>query len=147
MQRLIRISLMTTLILATFLAASPSRSAVRAVAPDYEPGQIVVKLAPLPGNNLVGINQTYGTTTLASLPDHSDIFLLQAPLGADTELLVQVMARDVRLVYAELNYINESPEDGGTNRIVWLGRRQHANAEPGLDQGNTPRGGSRSQPG
>ena len=121
MQRLIRISLLTTLILATFLAASPSRSAVRAVAPDYEPGQIVVKLAPLPGNDLLGINQTYGTTTLAALPDHSDIFLLQAPLGADAALLVQVMASDVRLVYAELNYINESPEDGGTNRTYGWG--------------------------
>ena len=46
MERLIRISLMTTLILATFLAAPPSRSAVRAVAPDYEPGQIVVTDTP-----------------------------------------------------------------------------------------------------
>ena len=121
MERLIRISLMATLILATFLAASPSRSPVRAVAPDYEPGQIVVKLAPLPGNDLLGINQTYGTTTLVALPDHSDIFLLQAPVGADLELLVQVMASDVRLLYAELNYINESPEDGGTNRTYGWG--------------------------
>ena len=122
MERLIRISLMTTLILAAFLAASPFRSDARAVAPDYEPGQIVVKLKPLLGNNLLGIiNLIYGTTTLASLPDHSDIFLLQAPLGADTELLVQVMTSDVRLVYAELNYINESPEDGGTNRTYGWG--------------------------
>jgi thermitase len=121
MERLIRISLMTILILATFLAASPSGSALSADAPDYEPGQIVVKLAPLPGNNLLGINQTYGTTTLASLPDHSDIFLLQAPLGADAERLVRVMTRDVRLVYAELNYINENPEDGGTDRIYGWG--------------------------
>jgi thermitase len=121
MQRLIRINLITTLILATFLAASPFRSAVRAAAPDYEPRQIVVKLAPLPGNGLLGINQTYGTTTLASLPYHQDIFLLQAPLNAVTELLVQVMTRDVRLVYAELNYINESPEDGGTNRTYGWG--------------------------
>ena len=121
MERFIRISLMTTLILATFLAASPSRSAVLAVAPDYEPGQIVVKLAQSPNNDLLGINQTYGTTTLASLPDHSDIFLLQAPLGADAEQLVQLMASDVRLVYAELNYINESPEDGGTNRTYGWG--------------------------
>ena len=121
MQRLIRISLMITLILATFLATSPIRSAVQALAADYEPGQIVVKLASLLGNNLVGINRTYGTTTLASLPEHSDIFLLQAPLGANTELLVQTMTSDVRLVYAELNYINENPEDGGTDRIYGWG--------------------------
>ena len=121
MERLIRISLMTTLILATFLAASPSHSAVRAAAPDYEPGQIVVKLAPLLGINILDINLTYGTTTLATLPDHSDIFLLQAPLSADTERLVRVMARDVRMVYAELNYINENSEDGGTDRIYGWG--------------------------
>ena len=120
MQRLIRINLITTLTLAMFLAASPSRS-VRAVAPDYEPGQIVVKLAPLLVNNILGINQSYGTLTLASLPGHSDIFLLQAPLGVVTELLVQVMAHDVRLVYAELNYINENTEDGGTNRTYGWG--------------------------
>jgi subtilisin family serine protease len=121
MQRLIRITLITILILAAFLAASPFRSDARAVAPDYEPGQIVVKLAPLLGNDLLDINLTYGTTTLAALPDHSDIFLLQAPLGADTELLVQVMTTDLRLVYAELNYINENPEDGGTDRIYGWG--------------------------
>jgi thermitase len=121
MQRLTRITLITILMLAAFLAASPFRSDARAVAPDYEPGQIVVKLAPLLGNNLLGINQTYGTITLAALPDHSDIFLLQAPLGVNTELLVQVMTTDVRLVYAELNYINENPEDGGTDRIYGWG--------------------------
>jgi len=123
MQRLIRTSLVTILLLATLLATFGFRSgsAVRAAAPDYEPGQVVVKLAPLPGNNLLGINQTYGTITLASLPDHSDIFLLQASLGADVERLVRVMARDVRLVYAELNYINENSEDGGTNRTYGWG--------------------------
>ena len=122
MQRLIRITLMTILILVTFLAASPLRSAVHAAASDYEPGQIVVKLKPLPGIDILRIiNLIYGTTTLASLPDHSDIFLLQAPLGANIEQLVRVMARDVRLVYAELNYINENTEDGGTNRTYGWG--------------------------
>jgi subtilisin family serine protease len=121
MHRLISISLITTLILVAILAAFPFGSAVRAAAADYEPGQIVVKLAPLPDNNLLGINQAYGTTTLASLPDHSDVFLLQAPLAVDTERLVRVMASDVRLVYAELNYINENPEDGGTDRIYGWG--------------------------
>ena len=123
MQRLIRIGLMTALMLIAFLAASPFRpgATVRAVAPEYEPGQIVVKVAASPGNSLLGINRTYGTTTLGSLPDHSDIFLLQAPLSVNTERLVQTMMRDVRLVYAELNYINESPEEGGTDRIYGWG--------------------------
>lgn len=122
MRPLIRIIFTTTLILAAFLAAVPFHSTVRAAVPDYEPGQIVIKLAPLSGNDLLGINQTYGTTMLGSLPEHSDIFLLQAPLGADAKQLVQVMMSDVRLVFAELNYINESPEDGSTDRIYgWSG--------------------------
>jgi thermitase len=121
MQHLIRSSLMATLILAAFLTASPFRSAVHAATPDYEPGQIVVRLAPLPGNNLLGINLTYRTIRLDSLPGHSDIFLLQAPLGVDAGQLVQVMLNDVRLLYAELNYINESPEDGSTNRTYGWG--------------------------
>jgi subtilisin family serine protease len=116
MQRLIRITLIAIVMVVALLAASPFRSDAHAGAPDYVPGQIVVKLAPLLGNDVLGINQTYGTTTLASLPEHSDIFLLQAPLGADVERLVRVMRRDVRLLYTELNYFNESPEDGGTNR-------------------------------
>ena len=117
MQRLIRIPLIVTLILAAVMAASPFRTSAGAAAPDYEPGQIVVKLAAGPGSNLLGINQGYGTTTLATLPDHPDIFLLQAPLGVDARQLITVMANDVRLVYAELNYINENPEDGSTDRI------------------------------
>ena len=121
MQRLIRIPLIVTFILAAFLAAAPFRSSARAAAPDYEPGQVVVKLASPLGNDLVGINQSYGTTTLASLPDHPDIFLLQAPLGVDVRQLILVMANDVRLVYAELNYINENPEDGSTDRIYGWG--------------------------
>jgi thermitase len=119
MRPLIRIILTISLIL--FLAASTFRSTVRAAAPNYEPGQIVVKLASASANDLLRINQTYGTITLASLPNHSDIFLLQAPLGMSAENLVQVMLSDARLVYAELNYINQSPEDGSTDRIYGWG--------------------------
>lgn len=119
MGHLFRISLVTTLLL--FLIACPSPSTARAAALDHEPGQIVVKLAPSSSNDLLGIHQTYGTITLAALPAHSDIFLLQAPLGTSAESLVQVMMSDVRLVYAELNYINESTEDGSTDRIYGWG--------------------------
>ena len=119
MRHLLRSSL--TIILMLILAASSFLSTARAALSDYEPGQIVVRLAPSAGSDLLGINQTYGTITLASLPNHSDIFLLQAPLGTNAEKLVQVMGGDVRLLYAELNYINESPEDGSTDRIYGWG--------------------------
>ena len=119
MRPLIRISL--TIILFVFLAASSFRSTAYAATPNYEPGQIVIKLTPSSVDDLLRINQTYGTITLAFLPEHPDIVLLQAPLGANVEKLVQVMMSDVRLLYAELNYINESPEDGSTDRIYGWG--------------------------
>jgi thermitase len=119
MGNLIRTSLIVTLLL--FLLASPLHSTAHAAAPDHEPGQIVVKLAQSSADDLLAINQTYGTTTLASFPDHSDIFLLQAPLGASAEALVPVMMRDARLLYAELNHFNESTEDGSTDRIYGWG--------------------------
>lgn len=119
MRPLIRISL--TIILFVFLAASSFRSTAYAATPNYEPGQIVIKLTPSSVNDLLRINQTYGTITLAFLPEHPDIVLLQAPLGANVEALVQVMMSDARLLYAELNYINENPEDGSTDRIYGWG--------------------------
>ena len=119
MRPLIRISL--TIILLVFLAASSFRSSAYAATPNYEPGQIVIKLTPSSVNDLLRINQTYGTITLSFLPEHPDIVLLKAPLGVNVETLVQVMMSDVRLLYAELNYINESTEDGSTDRIYGWG--------------------------
>ena len=127
MVHLIRSSLTIALLL--FLIASPFSSTARAAALEYEPGQIVVRLASSSGNDLLGIHQTYGTITLASLPNHSDVFLLQAPLGASAEQLVQVMLSDARLVYAELNYINESTEDGSTDRIYGWGGTNDSNMQ------------------
>jgi hypothetical protein len=60
MGNLIRTSLIVTLLL--FLLASPLHSTAHAAAPDHEPGQIVVKLAPSSADDLLAINQTYGTT-------------------------------------------------------------------------------------
>jgi thermitase len=119
MRSFIRSSLTMTLIL--FLVTSTFYSTAHAATPNYEVGQVVIKLAQSSGSDLFGINQTYGTITLATLPDHSDIVLLQTPLGANAEQLVEVMSRDVRLLYAELNYINEDPEDGGSDRIYGWG--------------------------
>jgi len=119
MRCFIRISLTVTLILS--LVTATFYSTAHAATPEYEVGQIVIKLAQSSGDDLFGINQTYGTITLATLPNHSDIVLLQTPLGASVEQLVQVMSRDVRLLYAELNYINENPEDGSSDRIYGWG--------------------------
>ncbi|HKZ83756.1 MAG TPA: S8 family serine peptidase [Anaerolineae bacterium] len=123
MGHLIRITL-AGMLLATLLGAAPMQRARADGTPDSEPGQIVVKLAPLPGNDILGINEAYGTTTLAALFNHEDIFLLQAPPNADAEQLVWLMASDPRLGYAELNYINSTPEDGSTDRIYGWGGQE-----------------------
>ncbi len=125
MRSFIRSSLTITLIL--FLVTATFYSTAHAATPQYEVGQIVIKLAQTSGRDLLGINQTYGTVTLATLPNHSDIVLLQTPLGTSAEQLVQVMSRDVRLLYAELNYINENPEDGGSDRIYGWGDESTVN--------------------
>ena len=119
MRSFLRNSLTITLIL--FLVTCTFYSPVQAATPNYEAGQIVIKLAQSSGTDLLGINQTYGTIVLATLPGHSDIILLQTPLAANAEQLAQVMSRDVRLLYAELNSINENPEDGGSDRIYGWG--------------------------
>mgnify|MGYP006182537309 CR=1 FL=1 len=54
-------------------------------------------LLRLSGDDLLGINQTYGTVTLASLPNHSDTFLLQTPLGANVEKMLPARNSKTRL--------------------------------------------------
>ncbi|MGH2521626.1 MAG: S8 family serine peptidase [Anaerolineales bacterium] len=126
-QRAARLTLAGLLVLSTCLSFPTARKAGANDEPDYEPGQVVVRLAPLPDNSILGINQTYGTITLASLYNHTDIFLLQAPAGMSVEQLVAMMAHDPRLEYAELNYINQEPEDGSTDRIYgWGGQDDSA---------------------
>jgi subtilisin family serine protease len=126
MQRLTRFSLVGVLLLTAFLSLTPVRHIYASQTPDYEPGQIVIKLAPQTGNDILGINQTYGTSTIGSLFNHEDIFLLGAPLEVNVEQLVQVMAGDPRLEYAELNYLNETPEEGSTDRIYGWGGQDAA---------------------
>ncbi len=120
-QRFARLTLAGLMVLATCLSLPIIQRARANSTLEYEPGQVVVRLAPLTGNDVLGINQTYGTSTLASLLNHDDVFLLQAPSGVEVEQLVAVMAADPRLLYAELNYLNQEPEDGFTDRIYGWG--------------------------
>ncbi len=116
-QRISKISLAGALLVATFLSLNPLPAARADEVLGHEPGQVVVKLAPLLDNDILGINLAYGTITLEILYAHDDIFLLQAPPESSAEALVEAMAGDPRLEYAELNYLNEYPEEGSTDRI------------------------------
>lgn len=115
---------------------------------EFEPDQIVVRLASPPQSSGIEIiNQLYGTTTLETIADHPDIFLLQAPPGADLPALVQVLANDPLLLYAELNFLTADPESGSTNRIYGWGNstqftNQPARAQMNLNDAHSYTGGS-----
>lgn len=121
MHRFARIGIVGLLLLTTFLSYSlPERASADSGA-DFEPNQVVVKLNPLVNVSIDAINQAYGTTTLDVLFNHRDIFLLQTPAGASPEVLVQLMSADPNLEWAELNFINENPEGGSSDRIYGWG--------------------------
>ncbi len=111
----------------------------------YEPGQVVVKLVP--GGDIGEINQLFGTVVLETIPGQPEVYLLQAPPGANLlELLLQ-LADDPRLVYAELNYLTADPESGSTNRIYGWGdsatfKNQNANSKLNLDAAHGYGGGA-----
>jgi len=109
------------LLFTALLSLLSARMAFADHPPPYEPMQVVVRLASPQSSDLTIINQVYGTTTLMSLYNREDIFLLQAPAGTSAEALVQLMENDPLLEYAELNYLTEDPESGSTNRIYGWG--------------------------
>ena len=79
--------------------------------------QVVVKLNPLAGATIAAINATYGTTTLKPLVSSVGIYLLQVPDGSTAEEIAEAMAGDLRLLYAEPNFVGEAPE--GVGRHTW----------------------------
>ena len=113
--------------------------------PGYEPGQVVVRLVP--GGDIGEINQLYGTVVLDTIPGQPEIFLLQAPPGANLLELVLLLADDPQLLYAELNYLTADPESGSTNRIYGWGdsttfKSQNANSKLNLEAAHGYSGGA-----
>jgi thermitase len=113
-------ALALSLLVLTLFAAGPARALVE--GEDFVPGQVVVRLNPTVGATIDKINADYGTSTLEKLPGPTGIYLLQAPAGSDTQGLVGRLADDVRLLYAEPNFVAEAPEDhGGDGRHLAYG--------------------------
>lgn len=117
---MIRISFLGLLITSLF-SSFTTQSVVANSLQDHEPDQIVIKLTQPSTIDIDLINQVYGTSTLMPLYNHQNVFLLKAPPGINAEQLVEIMAQDPRLEYAELNYFNETPESGSTDRIYGWG--------------------------
>jgi subtilisin family serine protease len=108
-----------SLVVLSFLSAVPGPARAAAGA-DAVPGQIIVQLQS--DVAIDAINQTYGTTTLAVLNLDSNVYLLQVPEETDVEDLLERLATDPRIVYAELNLITESPEAIRSNDWAWGGQ-------------------------
>src|ERR687889_23977 len=102
-------ALALSLLVLTLFAAGPARALVE--GEDFVPGQVVVKLNPTVGATIDKINADYGTSTVEKLPGTTGVYLLRAPAGSGTEGLVGRLANDVRLLYAEPNFVAETPEE------------------------------------
>lgn len=84
--------------------------------------QVVVKLEPSTGVTIDAINASYHTTTLNTVLSSTGIYLLQTPTSTDVPTILEQMASDPRLLYAEPNFIGEAPEDGGRGTKAWGGQ-------------------------
>ncbi len=113
-----------TMILLGLIVVRPGLATGQAA---YEPGQVIVRLA-VSGDSIDLINQLYGTTVIDTISGRQDVFLLQAPPGANLLSLVDLIAEDPHILYAEPNYLTTDPESGSTNRIYgWGDESQYKN--------------------
>jgi subtilisin family serine protease len=109
----------------------------------FRAGQVVVKLNPAAGASIDDINATYGTSTLAVLPSDDGIYLLQTPPDTDAQAQAEKIGLDLRLEFAEPNFVGQAPEAnpsgirgfGGLDSAPFFS--QYANDMLGLTQAHT----------
>lgn len=104
-----------------FLFATVRAGSASISSNDYETDQVVVKLDLAAGVTITDINTTYGTTVLDLLLQSAGIYLLQVPPGVDAAKLANRMSKDLRLLYAEPNFIGEAPEADPSHTYAWGG--------------------------
>ena len=96
------------------LSGAASRAQAACGLGSFVPNQVIVKLDQ--GATITQINATYGSTVVESFPGSTDIYLLELPASSGVTETVQQMAKDSRLLYAEPNFIAQSPEGGARHR-------------------------------
>lgn len=124
MNRLFRTQQLTPLILTTIILGLFFIGYAPVLAKDKTPqvaDQLLVQLNPLAGATIADINATYSTSTLRQLTAVTDLYLLQTPPGTNPKELAETMALDLRLLFAEPNYLSETPEAIGSSAWVWGG--------------------------
>ena len=103
------------------LALSSAGLAQALAVGNFVPGQVVAE--PAPGTTIADINTAYGTTTLERIPN-TNIYLLKLPADSGgVGKVVEDMADDPRLLYAEPNFLGEASEggvvEGGARHKAW----------------------------
>ena len=83
------------------LSGAASRAQADCGPGSFVPHQVIVKLNPLPEATVEQINATYGSTTLEIFPGSTNVYLLNLPTGSGVTEMVERMASDPRLLYAE----------------------------------------------
>ena len=114
---IIRGSLALALCLVVLLGTAGSRQA-NAAGADYRTGQVIVKLNPVIGATIQEINADYGSTTLDDYFSNKDIYLVSTPENRDAESFAETLTEDPqkRVLYAEPNFVAETPEGDGRHR-------------------------------
>jgi thermitase len=114
-------ALALALCLVALLGAAGSKQA-HALEEGHKPGQVIVKLNPVIGATIEEINADYGSTTLDDTLGSMYIYLLKPPDGVTEEGFVDDLVSDSdpdeRVLYAEPNFVAETPEGpGGVARM------------------------------
>lgn len=97
---------------------------------DPESTEVVVKLSQTFDVTIDEINASYGTNTLEELLGSRKIFLLQTPPDRNAETIAEQMKDDERILYAEPNFVADTPEGGGRETWGWGG----TDPKPGTTQ-------------
>ncbi len=102
----------------------------KADAASYVPEQVIVRLAAGAEASIEAINTDYGTTIIRELKVAPGTYLLATPAGEDVAVTVTKLRGDLRLAFAEPNYLSGAPEASPRKVGVWGGYE----AAPRFDQ-------------
>ena len=102
------------------LSGAVSRAEADSTLGGFVPRQVIIKLGTT-GATVEDINATYGSTSLETFPGSSDVYLLKLPAGSAVTETVEQRASDARLLYAEPNFVAQSPEGDAWHRARGVG--------------------------
>lgn len=87
----------------------------------FVPQQALVRLAP--GQTIGAFNARYGTQTLDSIASRR-LFLVRLPLAGNEPSDVDAMRSDPGVVFADLNFVMDEENPGGSTQSIFLFRTQ-----------------------